>query len=399
MLKISDKAQQSHLSPIRKFYPYALKAQANGVKIFHLNIGQPDIPTPKEYFEAIRNIDLATDAYAQSPGDVKLINAIVNYYNKLGVDIDGSNVLVTTGGSEALLLAYFCIINEGDKIIVPEPFYPNYHTIVKVVGGDITPLPTYAEDDYFYADPKRLKKVLTKNTKAILVTNPNNPTGTILNDRDMDVIIKFALDNDLYIISDEVYREICYTDDKLTSILKHKGLDEHLIVIDSVSKRFSACGSRIGALISRNKKIIENATKLCQGRLSVSTINQIGAERMYSTVDPNFFTTIRDEYKNRCQTVVDELRKIEGVKVSPPKGAFYIMASLPIDDAEDFQRFLLEKFNDANETVMFAPASNFYATPGRGKNEIRIAAVLNQADLKRAIEVLHKGLLAYKAAR
>lgn len=399
MLELSKKAKTTHLSPIRKFYPYAVDAAQRGIKIYHLNIGQPDIPTPKAYFDAIKSADLIADSYAPSLGQSELINAIREYYKRLGIVLNNEEIVVTTGGSEAISMSMFAILNPGDRVIVPEPFYPNYNTIIRAAGGIITPLSTSVENDYFYADPQILKKALRKNTKAILITNPNNPTGTILNDKDMAVIIDFAVKNNLYIVCDEVYREICFTGDKLTSILKNDKVKEHLIVIDSVSKRFSCCGARVGALISKNKNIIESVTKYAQSRLSVSTLNQIGAACMYNSADEHYFESVKNEYKKRCDVMVRELSKIEGVRVSPPKGAFYVMASLPIDNADDFQKFLLTDFNDNNETVMFAPAADFYATKGKGKNEIRLAAVLNESDTERAISILKKGIAAYNAAR
>lgn len=396
MLELSKKAEETHLSPIRKFYPYASKAMERGIKIYAMNIGQPDISTQNAYFNAIKNVDLKIDSYAPSLGRPELLKAMEGYYNRLGIDIKDEDIVITTGGSEAILISAFSILNNGDKVIIPEPFYPNYHTLIKVAGGDVTPLKTYAKENYTYATEARLESAMKKNTKAILITNPNNPTGTILNDDDMQTVINFAVKNNLYIICDEVYREICFTDDKITSILKYNNAYDNVIVIDSVSKRFSCCGARIGALISRNKKIIESATKFAQARLSVSTLNQIGATAMYNSADADYFKGIRNEYKKRTEAVVRELNKIKGVHVSPPKGAFYIMATLPIKDVEDFQKFMLNDFEDNNETMMFSPAENFYASKGKGKNEIRLAAVLEEKDIIRAIDLLAKGLRAYK---
>lgn len=396
MLRISKKATASNLSPIRKFYPYQKKAEERGVKIYSLNIGQPDIETPSVYFDAIRQSSLIIDSYAPSQGRKELLDAIRGYYDRLGISITNDNIVVTTGGSEAILMAAFCILDEDDEVIVPSPFYPNYNTLVKAVGGKIVPLKTDPNKDYFYADRSMLESVYSPKTRAIIITNPNNPTGTILNDRDMRVIIDFALSHNLYIICDEVYREICFTGEKVTSILKYPDVKVNVIVIDSVSKRFSCCGARIGALISRNEQIVQNSIKLAQARLSVSTLNQIGAAAMYNNTMPNYFESIKNKYQSRVDVVVNELNKIKGVKVSRPNGAFYIMATLPIDDAEDFQKFLLEEFSDNGETVMFAPASNFYEGEGEGKNEIRLAAVLSEDRLKRAIELLGLGLVAYK---
>ena len=367
-----------------------------GVKIYAMNIGQPDIPTDNSYFNAVKGIEFKTDAYAPSLGRPELLKAMEGYYNRMNLDVKASDIVVTTGGSEAILMAAYAILNSGDRVIIPEPFYPNYHTIIKSVGGEVTPLRTFPKDNYTYATEKQLESAMRKNTKAILITNPNNPTGTILNDNDMCTVINFALKNNLYIICDEVYREICFTDDKITSILKYKNARENVIVIDSVSKRFSCCGARIGALISKNEKIIESATKFAQARLSVSTINQIGAAALYNSTSADYFRGIRNEYKKRVEVVVRELNKIKGVHVSPPKGAFYIMATLPIKDVEDFQKFMLTDFEDNKETMMFSPAENFYASKGKGKNEIRLAAVLNEKDLIRAVELLAKGLSVYK---
>ena len=379
---------------MRKFHPYAVAAAAAGKKIYHLNIGQPDIQTPKQLFDAVRNFHEPTLAYAPSPGIPALIDAIRAYYARIGVTLDAGDILITTGGSEALQIACNCILDSGDEIIVPEPFYPNYHTFITTAGASIHPLHTRPEEGYFFADRAKLEDCITPNTRAIMITNPGNPTGTCLTREEMKMILDVAVEHDLYLIADEVYREFAYETGELLSFLQFGYGQENLILIDSVSKRFSSCGARIGCLISRNPDFIANALKYCQARLSVATLDQVAAAALY-TVEPDYFTAVREEYKRRRDTVVRKLHEIPGVVCECPKGAFYLMAALPIDDAERFQQWLLEDFDDHGDTVMFAAGGPFYATPGKGANEIRIAYVLKQEDLERAMDLLALGIQKY----
>ena len=393
-MKFSSKALRCQQSPMRKFHPYAVAAAAAGKKIYHLNIGQPDIQTPSQLFEAVRSFHEATLAYAPSPGIPALIDAICSYYARIGVTLDAGNVLVTTGGSEALQIACNCILDDGDEIIIPEPFYPNYHTFVTTAGASIHPLHTKPEEGYFFADRAKIEACITPHTRAILVTNPGNPTGTCLTREEMKMILDVAVEHDLYLIADEVYREFAYETGELLSFLQFGYGYENLILIDSVSKRFSACGARIGCLISRNVEFMAQALKYCQARLSVATLDQVAAAALYS-VGPEYFAAVREEYHRRRDTVVRKLHEIPGVVCECPKGAFYLMAALPVDDAEKFQQWLLEEFDDHGDTVMFAAGGPFYATPGKGLNEIRIAYVLKQEDLERAMDLLALGIQKY----
>ena len=381
---------------MRKFHPLAVQAQKAGKTIYHLNIGQPDLPTPQAYLDAIRSFDNKTVAYEASPGSPELIDAIRNYYSKLGVYLAPRDVLVTTGGSEALLLTCLSILDPYTEVIIPEPYYPNYTTFVHAAGGRIRALPTSPEDGYRYADRKRIESLITSNTRAIMITNPGNPTGVVLEEKEMRMIADIAKKHDLFLICDEVYREFCY-DDKfgVPTMARYDDLDDNLIIIDSVSKRFSACGARVGCVVTKNKELQQALLKFCQSRLSVATIDQIGAAALYS-VGQEFFDESKAIYRERRDLVVSKLRQIPGVMVEEPMGAFYVMASLPVDDSDKFQRWLLESFDDNGDTVMFAPGAPFYETPGKGVNEVRIAYVRNIEELSRAMDLLAKGIARYQ---
>lgn len=381
---------------MRKFHPLAVKAEASGKTIYHLNIGQPDIPTPKEYFDAVRNFNDSTLAYAPSPGIPALLDAIRGYYAKLGISYERDDIHVTTGGSEALMYTCLSILDPGSEVIVPEPYYPNYNTFICAAGGVIRPLPTYPEEGYRYADRERFESLINENTRAILLTNPGNPTGVVLNEEEMRLIADIAKEHDLFLISDEVYREFCYDDSgKIPCMGCFDDIAENLILIDSVSKRFSSCGARIGCVISKNKQLQNAVLKLCQSRLSVATLDQLGAAALYD-VEESYIRSSIQEYRHRRDVCISGLRKIPGVQVEKPRGAFYVMAQLPVDDAEKLQTWLLNEFEDNGDTVMFAPGSPFYATEGSGKNEIRIAYVLKEKDLSRAIELLGLGISRYR---
>lgn len=397
-MKFSNKVLRCQQSPMRKFHPYAVAAAAAGKKIYHLNIGQPDIRTPEALFDAVRGFSEPVLAYAPSPGTPELIDAIRRYYSRIGVELAEPDVLITTGGSEALQMTCSCILDDGDEIIIPEPFYPNYNTFVATAGAVIRPLETRPENGYFYAYREKIEGLINDRTRAILVTNPGNPTGTVLTKEQQKMLLETATEHDLFLIVDEVYREFVYSDEPLSSFAQLGFGEENLILIDSVSKRFSACGARIGCLISKNRELMAHALKFCQGRLSVATLDQAAATALYS-VEPSYFDSVREEYRRRRDTVVSKLQKIPGVICECPQGAFYLMAALPVDDAESFQKFLLEEFDDHGDTVMFAAGEPFYATPGRGRNEIRIAYVLCQKDLERAMDLLALGIQKYNETR
>lgn len=383
---------------MRKFHPLAVKAEQQGKTIYHLNIGNPDLPTPQAFYDSVREFDGATLSYAASPGMPVLIEAIRKYYQGLEVNLDPNDILITSGGSEALLLTCLSILDPYTEVIIPEPYYPNYTTFVHAAGGVIRALHTGPEERYHYADRKRIERLITKNTRAILVTNPGNPTGVVLTEQEMRMIADIAKKNDLYLICDEVYREFCY-DDKfgVPTMGRFSDIDDHLVIIDSVSKRFSACGARVGCVITKNKELQQALLKFCQSRLSVATLDQIGAAALYS-VDESFYRESKAEYRRRRDLVVDRLRHIPGVEVTEPMGAFYVMASLPVDNSDTFQRWLLEEFDNNGETVMFAPGAPFYETPGKGINEVRIAYVSELPKLERAMELLALGIQQYQAS-
>ena len=395
-MKISINANRCEPSPMRKFHPLAVAAKKKGKNIYHLNIGQPDLETPKAYYDAVKEFANPTLSYAESPGMPVLIDAIRSYYKKLEVDLSPDDVLITSGGSEALLITCLSILDPYTEVIIPEPYYPNYTTFVHAAGGVIRALPTCPEEGYHYADRKRIESLITKNTRAIMITNPGNPTGVVLDQQQMRMIADIAKKHDLFLICDEVYREFCY-DDKfgVPTMARFNDIDDNLVIIDSVSKRFSACGARVGCVVTKNKDLQQALLKFCQSRLSVATIDQIGAAALYS-VDQVFYEKSKEEYRRRRDTVVRHLRSIPGVLVEEPMGAFYVMARLPVDDADKFQRWLLEEFDDNGDTVMFAPGAPFYETPGKGINEVRIAYVRCESQLERAMVLLEKGIARYR---
>jgi aspartate aminotransferase len=395
-MQISINANRCEPSPMRKFHPFAVEAKKQGKKIYHLNIGQPDLPTPQAYYDAIRKFDAKTLEYEASPGMPLMIEAVRKYYKELGVELDPKDILITTGGSEALLLTCLSILDPYTEVIIPEPYYPNYTTFVHAAGGVIRALPTNPWEGYRYAKRERIESLITKNTRAIMITNPGNPTGVVLDQEEMRMIADIAKKHDLFLICDEVYREFCYDDKFGVPTMAHfRDIDDNLVIIDSVSKRFSACGARVGCVVTRNKELQAALLKFCQSRLAVATIDQLGAAALYD-VDHDFFRQCKAEYRRRRDTVVGRLRQIPGVVVEEPMGAFYVMASLPVDDSDKFQQWLLKEFDDNGDTVMFAPGAPFYETPGKGINEVRIAYVLNQEDLERAMEILAKGIAQYQ---
>ena len=395
-MQISINANRCEPSPMRKFHPLAVQAKKEGKHIYHLNIGQPDLPTPAAYYDAIHKFADRTLEYEASPGRPELIEAVKNYYAALDVDLEDNDILITTGGSEALLFTCLSILDPYTEVIIPEPYYPNYTTFVHAAGGVIRALPTNPWEGYRYAQRERIESLITPNTRAIMITNPGNPTGVVLNQEEMRMIADVAKEHNLFLICDEVYREFCYDDQFGVPTMAHfRDIDDNLVIIYSVSKRFSACVARVGCVVTRNKQLQAALLKFCQSRLAVATVDQVGAAALYS-VDHAFFRQCKQEYRKRRDTVIRKLRRIPGVVVEEPMGAFYVMASLPVDNADKFQRWLLEKFTDRGDTVMFAPGAPFYETPGKGINEVRIAYVLKQQDLERAMDVLAAGIAAYQ---
>ena len=393
-MKFSSRIEKSQLSPIRKFYPYQVACNKKGIKIYHLNIGQPDIQTPPAYFEAIRDFSQPVLEYAPSPGIPQLIQAVQGYYSRIGIDYGEGDILVTTGGSEALQIALSCILDTDDEILIPEPFYPNYNTFVNCAGGKIVPIPTTPEEGYHYADRERIEPLITPRTRAIMISNPGNPTGVVLTPEQMRMIADIAKEHGLFLIADEVYREFIYGDEPLQSMGAYRDLDENLILIDSVSKRFSACGARIGVLITRNQTLQQHALKICQARLSVATLDQVASAALYQ-VDPHNFDSVRAEYRRRRDTIYRKLQEIPGVVCKEPQGAFYVMAKLPVPDTDAFQTWLLTEFQDNHETIMYAPGGGFFSDPALGKTQVRFAYVLNCQNLERAMDLLKLGIAQY----
>ena len=397
MMKFSSRIEACTLSPIRKFRPYVVAAEEKGRKVLHLNIGQPDVETPKAFFDAIHDFREKVLEYAPSPGVENFLEAVRNYYLRLGISITDKDILATYGGSEALQIILSCILEDGDEVLVPEPYYPNYDTFVRVTGAVIRPVPTDAESGYRFASREQIEPYITERTRAIMMTNPGNPTGVVLTAEERRIMADIAKEHDLFLISDEVYRELVYRGEELSSMLEFEDASENVIIIDSVSKRFSATGARVGVIVSRNQELMAHAMKICQGRLCAATLDQVGAATLYNSMTPEYYAEMRMEYRRRRDAVVEGLSQIPGVQFKVPDGAFYLMVTLPVDDAEKLQYFLLEEFEDKGETVMYAPGEGFYATPGRGRNEIRIAYVTNTDELRRAIELLGMGIEAYNA--
>lgn len=396
-MRVSDRVLAMQNSPIRKFNPIAAEVKAQGTKIYHLNIGQPDIETPSVFWEAVKGFDQKVLAYADSYGLPELQDAIIDYFKRFDMNLKRNHVLITNGGSEALTLVFLSLLNPGDEVIVAEPYYTNYLTFIQAADGVVKPVTTYAEEGYKYAIKERLEKVVTNKTKMISIVNPGNPTGCILSREDMKVICDFAKEHDLWILADEVYREFAYDGREMTSFGQYPDVEDRVIIIDSVSKRYSACGARVGCLVCKNEEYMAEVMKIAMGRLCVPTLDMVGATAMYK-MDPSFFNEVKKEYEHRRDVTYDALKKIPGVVCEKPGGAFYIACKLPVENAEDLLMFLLKEFRDNNETVMYAPMEGFYATPGLGKNELRIAYILNADDMKRGVELLSKGIEAYKAA-
>jgi aspartate aminotransferase len=381
-------------SPIRKLVPYAEEAKAKGVKVYHLNIGQPDIKTPEVAMNAIRNVDLEVVEYSHSAGIESYRRKLAKYYQNINIQVDHNDLMVTAGGSEAITFAFMSCLNAGDEMIIPEPFYANYNGFAVAAGVVIKPIESTIENGFALPPIEEFEKLITPKTKAIVICNPNNPTGYLYSEDELNQLRDIVLKHDLYLFSDEVYREFCYDGHTHFSAMHLKGLENNVVMFDSVSKRYSECGVRIGTLVTKNKQIIETALKFAQARLSPPTFGQIAGEASLDT-PASYFEEVYNEYIERRNFLVEGLNKIPGVYTPMPKGAFYTVAKLPVDDSDKFCQWILSDFNHNNQTVMMAPASGFYSTPGKGKNEVRIAYVLNKTDLGNAIETLAKALEAY----
>lgn len=395
MPSISKKGQQMPESPIRKLAPYAEKAVKQGKKIYHLNIGQPDIKTPEIALKAISNHSLEILEYSSSNGSEQYRKKIANYYSKYKIDVNQDEIIVTTGGSEALLFAFGSIMDADDEVIIPEPFYANFNSFSAASSAKIVPVISKMEDDFSLPPIEEFEKLITSKTKAILICNPGNPTGYLYSRDEINKLAKIVIKHDLFLIADEVYREFIYDGNEHYSILRESNLENHAIVIDSVSKRYSMCGARIGCIVSKNKEVIKTALKFAQARLSPPTLAQIACEAALDTPQ-SYFDDVKNEYAKRRNTLIEGLQKIDGIRVAKPKGAFYCIVELPIKNADNFAQWLLESFDVNGETVMVAPAAGFYSTPNVGLNQIRLAYVLNEESLKKSLVILSKALQIYK---
>lgn len=394
-LGLSRRAEQMPYSPIRKLAPLADDAKKRGVEVFHLNIGQPDIKTPKEFFDAIISYQEDVLRYGPSGGLLDLRLAVVKYYRELGIDIDLDNVWITTGGSEAIIFAMMAVCDAGDEIIVFEPFYTNYNGFAAMANVKLVPVTTNVEHGFHLPPVQKIKEKITPRTRAILINTPNNPTGTVLSEEEMFIIYKLCKEHGLFLLSDEVYREFVYDGKSQVSALSLPEIEEQVILMDSISKRFSACGARVGCLVSRNKKIMDALLRFGQARLCPPTLEQIGAVAAYRHIE-QYIKPIIKEYEERRNFLFERLREIPGVYGHKPEGAFYTVLRLPVSDADHFCQWLLTDFEYNKKTVMLAPANGFYSSPDKGKDEVRIAYVLNRDDLAQALEVLKKGLDAYR---
>ncbi len=394
-MKLSKRAHEIQASPIRKLMPYANAAKKKGIKVYHLNIGQPDIETPHEMLAVYHNYEDKVLAYGPSQGVDEYRHALVTYYRKNQIELHENEIIVTTAGSEAIVFAMMVICDDGDEIVVPEPFYTNYNGFASMTGVKLVPLTTYAETGFSIPGRDKIEAVITPRTKAIMICNPGNPTGTVYSKAELEMLSEIVKKHNIYLISDEVYREFVYEGEPATSVLELEGMENHAIMCDSISKRYSACGARIGCIVSRNKEIMSSLLKFAQARLCPPTIDQLAAA---ACVDlPKSYTeSILEEYDKRRNIVFEELQKIDGIVCVKPRGAFYIIAKLPIENAEEFIIWLLEEYHVNNETVMAAPAEGFYSTPGLGRNELRLAYILNEEDLKKAMHIFRMGLAEYK---
>ena len=394
MPKVSNKGNNMPASPIRKLVPFADKAKKEGKTIYHLNIGQPDIETPETMLNAIRNFSMKVVEYSHSAGIESYRKKLAGYYNSFGINIDYTEVMITTGGSEAIEIAMMTCLNPGDEVIIPEPFYANYNGFSCQSDVVVKPIRSYIENGFALPPISEFEKMITPKTKAIMICNPSNPTGYLYSRAELESLKEIVLKHDLFLFSDEVYKEFCYDDKEYVSVMHLSGLENNVILLDSISKRYSACGARIGAFISKNKEVMASALKFAQARLSPPTFGQVAAEAAIDTPQ-SYFDSVKKEYTARRNYVVNAINKMEGAFCPMPSGAFYCIAKLPIDNADKFCQWLLESFSHHNETVMLAPATGFYSTPGAGYNEVRIAYVLNLDSLQKAMSCLEEALKVY----
>ena len=394
MPKLSDRGKAMPASPIRKLVPYAEEARRKGKKVYQLNIGQPDIDTPEIALNAIKNLDKTVLEYSHSAGYESYRRKLAGSYRKIGLNIDYTDIIVTTGGSEAILFTLLSCLEPGDEVIIPEPFYANYNGFAIAAGVKIVPVTSRIENDFALPPVVELEKKISPRTRAIIICNPNNPTGYLYTEAELDQLKGIVKKHDLFLMADEVYREFCYGGNRHKSVLELDGIEQNTIMFDSVSKRYSACGVRVGAIVTKNRDIINTALKFAQARLSPPGLGQIVAEAALETPE-SYFEDVNQEYLERRDLLVEGLNKIEGVYCPKPNGAFYTTVKLPVDDAETFAQWILTDFEHENQTVMVAPAAGFYSTPGLGKNEVRIAYVLKKEDLVNAIECLKIALEAY----
>jgi aspartate aminotransferase len=394
MPSISLRGQACPPSPIRKLVPYSDEAKKRGIKVYHLNIGQPDIETPANVLEKIRNTDLKVIEYSHSAGILSYRKKLVEYYHRVGIEVTTDQMIVTTGGSEGILFALMTCLNPGDEIIIPEPFYANYNGFAIAAGVVVKPIASWIDDGFALPPMSAFEEAITPRTKAIMVCNPNNPTGYLYSEEELGLLRDIVKKHDLYLFADEVYREFCYDGHEHFSVMNLEGIDQNVVLLDSISKRYSACGVRIGVLISRNREIIGTAMKFAQARLSPPTYGQIAGEEAVNT-PPSYLAGVLEEYVRRRDIVVESINKMDGCFCPNPGGAFYAVARLPIDDSDKFCQWLLEDFSFEGQTVMLAPATGFYSTPGRGNDEVRISYVLNLSDLKNAMKCMEEGLKVY----
>ncbi len=396
-LKLSVRSNQMQESPIRKLAPYAASAAAGGVEVYHLNIGQPDIRTPEAMIQAYRDVPEII-AYGPSAGIESYRKKLADYYHAWDIEVAPEEIFITTGGSEALIFAMMATLSPGDEIIVTEPFYTNYNGFAVMAGASLVPVSACIEDGFQLPPIEAFEAAVSEKTRAVIITSPGNPTGAIFSRDRLEELGRFAVKHNLFIISDEVYREFVYGEEKATSILSIEGLEEHAIMVDSISKRFSACGARVGALVTRNRDLLSLVLKFGQARLCPPTVEQMAAEKALDA-PPEYMGEAVAEYRRRRDVAIEELQKLEGVVVKKPEGAFYLIAQLPVEDTDDFALWLLRDFRLDGATTMVAPAAGFYATPGLGKNQIRIAYVLNCDNIRRAIRIIGEGLKEYRKLR
>lgn len=394
-MNISKRIDNMTFSEIRKFIPYSDEAKERGIEVYHLNIGQPDIKTPEEFFEAIKSFDGKTLKYENSHGIKELINSFIKYYKSININLDKDDILITNGASEGILFALLTLCDFGDEIIVPEPYYTNYNNMAKMAGVKINSFRTYREDGFHIKSRDEILRNISPNTKAMLICNPGNPTGVVYTREEVRLLCDIAVEKDLFIIVDEVYREFVYGEEKFTSFMYMEDVQDRIVLVDSISKRYSACGARIGMLVCKNKLVSSEFMKLSQTRLSVSSLDQIGAAKLID-VTPQYLSDVNKEYEKRRDVLYEGLISIPGVSCEKPSGAFYIIAKLPLKDTNHFTKWLLTDFNLSNKTVMITPAAGFYSTEGLGLDEVRLSYCINCEDLKASIEILRHGIIEYK---